>query len=148
MAQQNARSQTMRDNKNASGLRKDRQGEAYTRQANGRKANKAPYAGRPSRTVEGAPNGNGYQMGAPQDWEIRCADLGQDDWRGYRGPNDAMRMVRIFADAIDHDNARPIGWGRAVSVEIREKGSSASVTFEVTGSIQYRYHARQTGLNS
>ncbi len=144
MGQQSASASSMRNSENQARFGQDRKGQAHKGEAQGRKAIKAPYAGRSLRQVEGKANRDWPQMGAPRDWEIRCAALGQDSWLGYRGPQDAWRMLRIFADAIDHDAARPLAFGgKKVIAEIREKGSETLEAFELTGSIRFEYQARK-----
>ncbi len=144
MGQQGASASSMRDSENQARFGKDRKGQAHKSEAQGRRAIKAPYAGRSVKQVEGKTNRDWLQMGAPRDWEIRCAALGQDCWLAYRGPQEAWRMLRIFADAIDHDAARPLAFGgKKVIAEIREKGSETLEAFELTGSIRFEYQARK-----
>ncbi len=144
MGQQSASASRVRDSENQARFGKDRKSQTHTSEAQGRKAGKAAYAGRPIRQMEGKANRDWNQMGTPRDWEIRCEALGQSEWQGYRGPQDAWRMLRIFADAIDHDAARPLAFGgKKVVAQIREKGSETLEAFELTGSTRFEYQARK-----
>lgn len=144
MEQQIASALEVRIGKDQGGLGQNRQGKAYSGQ-NQRRARYTPANARgQGKPMEAQANG---RMGkeAAVSWEMRCNDLQQSSWQRFSGPVDAWKAARIYADNLDHDEARPIGWGKKVIVEMRRFGSKAILRFEVTGEIQYRYHVKAIG---
>jgi len=142
MAQQNAGSLAMRAGKDESGPKQNRQVQAYSRKASGRAHGKAAHAGKPGKPLETQAQWGGDQTLIT--WEMRCPDLGHNEWARFSGPPDAWRTVRAWAEALDHDEARPIGWGKEVEIEARRWGRSNVEKFKVTGEIRYRYHVKAT----
>lgn len=143
MAQQNTCALEVRTGKDKGGLGQNRQGKAYSGQ-NARRTRYSPANARgQGKPMEAQANGRMGKAGIT--WEMRCADLGHAQWIRYSGPADQWAAVRNWANALDHDEARPIGWGKTVTIEARELGSSKIVKFEVSGEIQYRYHVKELG---
>lgn len=143
MEQSSASTQKLRDPKDKGGPWQNRQNKADSGQTARRAQGKAPDGRGQSKPLEMSPYGNGAQMGASKDWEIRCPELGQPEWIGYRGPASDHAVMRIFADALDHDQARPIAFGRKVEAEMREKGNENILRFEITGKFSFSYFAKR-----
>lgn len=144
MAEQSARALEVRIGKDQKGFGQNRQGKAYTGQ-NSRRARPAQSSvargqAQPLETQ------NQRRMGEKAvTWEIRCPDLLHVTWQRFSGPSDAWKAARIYAENLDHDEARPIGWGKKVVIEMRQHGRGPIQRFEVTGEAHYRYHAKELG---
>lgn len=143
MAQQNASALEVRIGENQNGLRQNRQGKAYSGQNSRRKAFSKADARGQGKPMEA--QANRRMDKANVTWEMRCIDLDQPQWMRFSGPADQWAAARIWANAIDHDLARPIGWGKRVEIEMRQVGSLKSLTLEITGEMQYRYHVKALG---
>lgn len=142
MAESNTSPHQMRTGKDQNGLGQNRQGKAYSGQ-NTRRTRFAPSNARgQAKPMEAQANG---RMGKEAvSWEVRCADMGHVGWQRFSGPPDEFKAARIYAENLDHDEARPIGWGKKVVVEMRRVGSNSIVKLAVTGEILYRYHVTAT----
>jgi hypothetical protein len=139
MAESNARTSEMRTGKDQNGFGQNRQGKAYSGQ-NQRRPRYAP----PNARVQGKPMETQAKRGGGKEaavsWEVRCPDLLKVAWMRFSGPPCEFKAARLYAENLDHDEARPIAWGKNVMVEIRRIGSNAIIRLEVKGEIQYRYH--------
>lgn len=138
MAQQGTSTQSVRSAKNKSRFAPHRQGKADSGQASRLAQIQAPHAGRQIKQLEAQVQ---RPMGETRFWEIRCEELGQADWRTYKGPRVGYKMAKAYIEAADADAAFPVGWGKTVILELRERGSSEVLRFEMTGKPYYRYWA-------
>lgn len=137
MEQQNAGSSPMRNRENQGGFGKDRQGQTNKRAfKGGEKAGASNPRLTPKPLEKKAKWSNGEKVIS---WEMRCAELGYSSWVRYAGPPEAWKAVRGWADALDHDEARPIGWGKTVVIEACQIGGTKILRFGVSGQILYRY---------
>lgn len=141
MGKQMASALEMRSGEDKIGLKQNRQVQAYSRKA----------AGKGQRGEKHYPRQQGKPMEAQAQWpggetiitwEMRCPDLGHNDWIRFAGPVDLWRAVRAWAEVLDHDEARPIGWGKTVTIEARRWGREEISQCVVSGSIHYRYHVK------
>lgn len=144
MAQQNASALALRTGEDAGGHKQNRQIQAYSRQTSRGRAlarkGSLPHARKPQQPVEAQAKRESGE--AVVSWEMRCPDLGHHNWLRFAGSPEPWRAVREWADRLDHDEARPIGWGREVEIEARRYGRVSK--WKVTGEIRYRYHVKAT----
>lgn len=140
MEQSNASALELRETEDKGGFGENRQVKAYSGKATRQKGAFAHARGQGKRLE--THNGREVDQEATT-WEMRCAELGLNQWQRVSGLTDAWRTARIWADAIDHDASRPIAWGKMVTIEMRRLGRSHALKFEVTGQPVYRYHVKQ-----
>lgn len=151
MEQQSASAHALRIGKNEQGFSKDREKQANRSQASRRAFKPASHARGQTEPLE--KDISRKMDSAVIHWEIRCAEMDQATWREYTGPAEVFRMMRIFAEAIDADNARPIAFGKPVSAEVRRihyarspdgrhiRKAGKIMRFDLSGEYYFRYHA-------
>jgi hypothetical protein len=139
MEQQGISSQEMRNGKDQSGFKTDRQKQAYRGKARGNMAQKsAPNAGRQRRQMETA----NERAGDTALWQWRCPELGIAEWRRAIGPIDSVAMARRQAEFIDFDEARIMAFGgKKYLLELRRHNHPHILQFQIEGAPVYRYRA-------
>ena len=143
MVKSSASAPAMRDQQDKAGYQPNRQGQARDGQASRGMAGQASgHARRAQQRIQTHHERKDGQTTAM--WEYRCAELGIDQWTRRIGPVNGWSMSRAMAEAIDHDEARIMGFGgKKFFLELRQFGSKSIERYQMSGFPVWKYVAER-----